>query len=330
MASDFEGQKSPVHVEETINDQQVNDLRAYLDVLDVLDQTDFVAKNHASNTVDQPEYSVSLTQANEADTIAKYLAKELAKFQLVTGRTQVDEHRIRMKDETPIKIRYQSRNEATQAIINSEIDNLLQKGYIEPSHSPYCSPITLVKKKNGKWRLCMDYRQLNKRSEPDAYPLPRINLILDRLRESRYISSIDLENGYWQVPMAEGSKKYTAFAVVGRRLYQWRVMPFGLHSAPATFQRVLDTVIGPELEPFAFAYLDDIIVIGKTLAQHMENLSKVFRRLRDVSPQINVSKCKFFRKQVKYLSHLVTDKGITTDLDKIEAIVRMRPPNSHG
>lgn len=118
------------------------------------------------------------------------------------------------------------------------------------------------------------FRQLNRRSRPDAYPLPRIDTILNRLRNAKYVSSLDLKDGYWQIPLDEDSKKYTAFAVTGRGLYQWRVMPFGLHSAPATFQRALDTVIGPDMEPYAFAYLDDIIVIGETLEKHLTHLKK--------------------------------------------------------
>lgn len=98
----------------------------------------------------------------------------------------------------------------------------------------------------------MDFRHLNSKSEPDAYPLPRISSILDRLTEATYVSSLDFKDGYWQIPLEKNSRKYTAFTFASRGLYQWCVMSFGLHSAPATFQWSLDSVIGPELEPFAF------------------------------------------------------------------------------
>ncbi|KAM8702722.1 hypothetical protein ACLKA7_000852 [Drosophila subpalustris] len=126
----------------------------------------------------------------------------------------------------------------------------------------------MVKKKTGKWRLCVDFRQLNSRSVKDAYPLPRVLHILDQLREAHYITSLDLKDGYWQKPMEQASRPLTAFTVPGRGLFQWKMMPFGLHSAPATFQRALNRVIGPEMLPHAFAYLDDIIVIVKTLEEH--------------------------------------------------------------
>lgn len=180
-----------------------------------------------------------------------------------------------MKDDRPIKIRYTLRNPAMQAIRDPEINKLIERGCIEPSTSPYSFPITLVKKKSGEWCTCMHFRQLNKRSVPDAYPLPRIDTILNRLRHAKFISGLDLKDGYWQIPLSAECRQYTAFAVTGRGLYQWKVMPFGSHSAPATFQRALDDVIGPEMEPHAFAYLDDIIVIGRSFEEHLENLREV-------------------------------------------------------
>jgi len=104
-------------------------------------------------------------------------------------------------------------------------------GFIEHSKSPYSSPIVMVKKRTGKWRLCVDFRQINAKSVKDAYPMRRINYILDQLREARYISSLDLMNGYWQIPLEESSRQYTAFTVPGKGLFKWKVMPFGLHSA---------------------------------------------------------------------------------------------------
>ncbi|KAH8357343.1 hypothetical protein KR084_011488, partial [Drosophila pseudotakahashii] len=152
--------------------------------------------------------------------------------------------------------------------------------------------------------LCIDYRQLNEHSERDAYPVPRMDHILNQLREAKYISTLDLKSGYWQIPMDKGSKQFTAFTVPGRGLYQWKVMPFGLHTAPATFQRALDSVIGPEMEPFAFAYLDDIVVIGRTKREHMEKLQEVMNRLRKANLKINTEKCHFFKEELKYLGHV--------------------------
>jgi len=204
------------------------------------------------------------------------------------------EHQIKMKDDKPIKQRYYPKNPKIQGEINAKVDELLQMGFIEHSKSPYSSSIVMVKKKTGKWRLCVDFRQINAKSVKDAYPMPRINYILDQLREARYISSLDLKDGYWQFPLEESSRQYTAFTVPGKGLFQWRVMPFRFHSASATFQRVLHQVIGPEISPHSFAYQDDIIVIGRTLEEHKRNLKEVFRRLKEANLRLNPEKCQFF------------------------------------
>jgi hypothetical protein len=134
---------------------------------------------------------------------------------------------------------------------------MLAEGVIEPSESPWSSPIVLAKKKDGKYRFCIAFQKVNEVTRKDAYSLPFIKVILDKLRRARYISTIDLKNGYWQVPLTPASKPITAFTVPSRGLYQFRVMPFGLHSTP-------------ELDPYCFAYLDDIVVLGETFEQHLE------------------------------------------------------------
>lgn len=148
----------------------------------------------------------------------------------------------------------------------------------------------LARMKLGGLRMCIHYRQLNAASDPDAYPLPQINAILDQLKEARFISSLDLKSGYWQIPLGKTSRSYTAFTVPGRGLFQWKVMPFGLHSAPATFQRALDTIIGPDLHPLAFVYLNDIIFLGRTFEEHLRTLEEVFRRLEKAEMQLNFEK----------------------------------------
>lgn len=293
-----------------------------------------IEKNAASPvpTEDAPPSSghlpVSEHNLEDQIKIQNFLEKELRLFRELKGLSTAAEHRIVMTDDRPFKLRYAPRNPAMQAIIDEKINELLANGFVEPSRSAYSSPITLAQKKNGSWRLCMDFRHLNKNSVPDAYPLPRISTILDRLRNARYVSSLDLKDGYWQIPLEKESRKYTAFTVAGRGLYQWRVMPFGLHSAPATFQRALDSVIGPELEPFAFAYLDDIIITGRTLNEHLSNLAEVFRRLRMANLKINPEKCEFFKTETKYLGHVVSGQGIHTDPDKVAAFQNMSAPTS--
>ncbi|KAL7725112.1 hypothetical protein ACLKA6_018821 [Drosophila palustris] len=210
-------------------------------------------------------------------------------------------------------------------IIDEQVDELLKNICIKPSKSPHSAPIVLVGKKTVDVRMCIDYRQLNANSIPDAYPLQRIHHILERLRNAKYISTLDLKSGYWQIPMARGSREYTAFTVPGRGLFHWKVMPFSLHSAPATFQRALDSVIGPDMEPFAFAYLDHIIVSGASLEEHVRNLGEVLGRLRQANLRLNRAKCKFFRRSLVYLGHVISGEGIHTDPDKIAAVRELQP-----
>lgn len=276
-----------------------------------------------------PLETLPLTLTNTEEVrLQQFLDDELPSFKDIRGTTHLVEHHIRLLQQEPIKQRYRPQNPRMQEIIDKEVDEMLAEGVIEPSSSPWSSPVVIVRKKDGKYRFCIDFRKINEITAKDAYPLPYINAILDKLRAARYISSIDLRHGYWQIPLSPASKPVTAFTVPGRGLYQFTVMPFGLHSAPATFQRLLDSIIGPDLEPHAFAYLDDIIVLGETFEGHLENLREVFRRLRAANLQLNPDKCQFCRKSLKYLGHLVTSEGIQTDPDKVEAIQQIPTPRN--
>jgi len=215
--------------------------------------------------------------ADEEQRLQRFLEQELAAFEIIQGPTDHIEHKIRLKTDQPIKQRYRPRNPAMQAVINAEIEKMEREGMIEPSQSAWSSPIIVVRKRDGGFRFCIDFRRLNAVTEKDAYPLLHITVTLDKLRGARYLSILDLKNGYWQVPLAPDSRPVTAFTVLGKGLMQFRTMPFGLHSAPATFQRLLDSVLSPELEPHVLVYLDDIIVASQTFDEHLEHLTEVFR-----------------------------------------------------
>ena len=165
-------------------------------------------------------------------------------------------------------------------------------------------------------------------SKKDAYPLPQVNATLYKLRGARYLSSVDLKNGYWHVPLTERSKPLTAFTVPGKGLFEFKVMPFGLHAAAPTFQRLLDRVITPDMAPSAFAYLDDIVVCTKTLEEHVKTLEKVFQKLYEAKLRPNPEKCQFLRSELKYLGHIVNENGLHTDPDKVSAILNLAPPKN--
>jgi hypothetical protein len=291
------------------------------------------AVDEVPSTQAQPALQVSdsppLTlSTDEEQRLRQFLAEKLPLFDTVRGLTPLAQHEIRLLHPEPVKQRYRPRNPFMQGIIDEEVDKMPAEGLIEPSDSPCSSPIVLAKKKDGKHRFCIDFRKVNEVTRKDAYPLPFINVILDKLRRAWYISTIDVKSGYWQVPLTPANKPITAFMVPSRGLYQFRVMPFGLHSAPATFQRLMDRVMGPELDPYCFAYLDDIVVLGETFEQHLEVLQEVFRRLRAANLRLNPDKCQFGRRSLTYLGHVVTAAGIWTDPDKVAAIQQLATPKT--
>ncbi|KMQ85218.1 reverse ribonuclease integrase, partial [Lasius niger] len=257
-----------------------------------------------------------------------FLRTELAKFEAVRGPTTLAQHHIRLRDTAPIKQRYRPRNPAMQAIIDREVEDMEAAGVIEPSHSAWSSPVVIVKKKDGKHRFCIDFRRVNDVTVKDAYLLPQVTATLDKLRGARYLTTLDLKNGYWQIPLEPDSRPITAFTIPGRGLFQFTVMLFGLHSAPATFQRLLDSVLGPALEPHVFVYLDDIIIISRTFEEHIELLAEVFRRLREARLRLNPEKCRFCVGQLKYLGHVIDRNGIRTDPEKVSAVANWPEPTS--
>ena len=204
------------------------------------------------------------------------------------------------------------------------LEDMLKRGVVEPSSCPWASGVVLVKKKDGSTRFCVDYRRLNKVTLKDAYPLPRIDDMLDSLSGASWFSTLDLCIGYWQVEMEPNDRPKTAFAT-RKGLFQFKVMPFGLCNAGATFERLMETVLaGLNLE-ICLLYQDDIIVVSRTIEGMIENLSKVFERLLSAKLKLKAKKCSLFRKSVEHLGHVISSEGATTDPRKIEAIRNMSP-----
>ena len=189
-------------------------------------------------------------------------------------------------------------------------------------------PIVLVKKSNGNTRLCLDSRALNAVTVKDAYPMPNIEGIIGRLDATRYISSIDLKDAFWQIPLDEQAKEKTAFSIPGRPLYQFARMPFGLCNAAQAMCRLMDRVIPNELRNSVFVFIDDLLIVFKDFESHMSLLRKVAFHLRRANLTINVEKSKFVMRQVKYLGYIVGDGCIKTDPDKVKAIVDFEAPKT--
>jgi len=247
--------------------------------------------------------------------------------EIIAGNCDVVEHVINLKDSLPIKqvprrIPFQMREE-----VNKIIEDMRKQGVIEESQSPWMSPAVLVKKKDGSIRFCVDYRKLNSKTIKDSFPLPRIDGILDQLSGNTWFSTIDLKSGYWQIKINSSDREKTAFSI-GNGLWQFTVMPFGLCNAPATFQRLMEKILHGLLFKICLVYLDDIIIFGKNFNEMLNNLKKVFLRIRSANLKINPEKCVLFEKHVKYLGHIISLEGVTTDPEKIAAVKEWPIPHT--
>ncbi len=247
-------------------------------------------------------------------------------FQERPGCTKVVTHNIILKEEVPIRQKPYRVPERMVGKLKEEIETMLEMGIIEPSQSEWSSPILLVPKKDGGLRFCTDFRKLNSVSCFDSYPMPRIDELIERLGKAHYMTTLDLCKGYWQVPLDPSCKPYTAFrAPTG--LYQYKVMPFGLHGAPATFQRLMDNVLAG-CDQYAAAYLDDVVIYSGTWREHLDHLRDILRRLQKAGLTINTTKCSWAQTEVKYLGYLIGHGQIKPQVEKLKCIQNIQRPQT--
>jgi transposase InsO family protein len=237
------------------------------------------------------------------------------------------EHHIASSGE-PIKQRSYRVPPQTEDIIYKEVKAMLEKGIICQSVSPWASPLVLVKKKDGTTRVCVDFRKLNTQTEADAYPLPRVEELLEDMAGHEVYSSLDLYSGYHQIPMATKDIQKTCFTCKYGN-FEYLVMPFGLKNAPATFQRMMDQALEPAIrQKIAVVYLDDISIMSNSMEQHQKDLLYVGRILADWNMKIKATKCKFGVTKLHFLGHIVSKEGIATDPAKCIAIRNWGTPKN--
>ena len=209
--------------------------------------------------------------------------------------------------------------------LKAQLEELLSKGFILPSISPWGAPVFFVKKKDGSLRLCIDYRQLNRVTICNQYPLPRIDELFDQLQGSRVYSKIDLRSGYHQLRVQESDVPKTAFRTRYGH-YEFLVMPFGLTDAQSTFMDLMNRVFQPYLDRFVIVFINVILVYSGSSEEHSEHLRIVLQTLRERQLYAKLSKCQFWLDRVAFLGHLISVEGISVDPQKIEAIVNWKPP----
>ena len=250
------------------------------------------------------------------------------------GKTNLIRHHIETGNEIPFRDRPRRIPDMQLSIIKKTVTELHEKGIIRPSTSSWSANSVLVRKKDTgapQWRMCVDFRGLNERTKnTDPYPLPRIDDTLDSLRGARFFCTLDITQGYHQVELTEESKPKTAFCTPRLTPSHWEYnfMPFGVQGGPATFQRLMDQLLFGLDYGTAFAYLDDVIICGKTEAECFDKLEKVFARMERAGLKLKPKKCHLFDRETMFLGHVISEKGVACDPAKVQAVKEWQAPRT--
>ncbi|KAL5258187.1 hypothetical protein ACHWQZ_G012974 [Mnemiopsis leidyi] len=236
-------------------------------------------------------------------------------------------HEIDVGDASPISMRPRPLSEDKLNAVKVIVDDLLARGLIRPSRSPWSAPIVLAKKPgDGSYRLCCDFRRLNGVTVRDSFPLPNINHMLSTLKHSKFFSTMDLASGFHQIRLTDSAIPLTAFATPDA-LYEWLVLPFGVCNGPPSFVRAMSNVLKlPKSE--ALVYFDDILTLGKSFEVHLQNLLKVLSTLQNANLKVKISKCTLFALKIDFLGHVISEEGVACSPEKIECIKNIPIPDN--
>ena len=270
---------------------------------------------------------LNVEQRQQVEDLLKAYADVFAASDCDLGHTSLMQHNIETGDSRPVKVPPRRIPIHKRQAAEEMVDQMAKQGLIEPSQSPWSSALVLVRKKDGSLRCCVDYRRLNAVTTKDSYPLPRIDDTLDALSGSVWFSTLDLKSGYHQISLAECDRPKTAFPC-GAGFWQWRVLPFGLCNAPATFERLMEVVLSGLHWNTLLVYLDDVIVFGRTFKEELDRLKEVLDRMRSANLKLNPKKCRLFRKEVPFLGHVVSGDGVKTDSTKTSAVADWPVPEN--
>ena len=294
--------------------------------------TNSIPLNHKqTDSAITPDLTSSALQNHHQEKLRNLVTEYtdvMARDELDLGHYRGVEHTIELDDPKPFKQRYRRIPPHMFEEVRDHLRQLEVEGVIRPSKSQYSSPVVCCCKKDGKLRLCVDYRLLNSRTRKDNYCLPRVDEILDSLRGAKYFSRLDLKSGYHQISIKEEHKPYTAFTVGPLGFWEHNRLAFGLCNSPGTFQRVMEDCFSDLNLRIMYIYIDDIIIFSETEEDHLERLQLVFQRLRDCGLKLSVGKCAFAQSQVSFLGHLISAEGVRPDPDKIEKVKDWSAPRN--
>jgi RNase H-like domain found in reverse transcriptase/Reverse transcriptase (RNA-dependent DNA polymerase)/Integrase zinc binding domain/Integrase core domain len=298
-----------------------------VEIPEIPDMTMRTTEVNPNSSLDDIVEGYNLTE-NQKQTLTNVIQS----FKVVEGdkleRTNVLQHHIDIGNAKPIHTRPYIYSPAVEEKIHEEVKRMERLGVIEPSSSPWSHPLVAVSKSNGKTRVCMDCRKLNAITVKESYPVPNLNRILSRIRHTKYLTTLDLQDAYFQVALDEESREICSFRVSGVGSFRFVSMVFGLHNAAQCLTRIMDQVLGIEMEPFVFYYHDDIIIATDTFERHIEKLNEVARKLREANLSINLQKSRFCRPEITYVGYTLDENGLKPNTDKVSAILNLPTPKT--
>lgn len=269
------------------------------------------------------KFDIPQCSDNEINTLLQDY-KDL--FRCTPGVTNLSHHHIPITG-NPIRIPPRRIPAHYKKEVEEQIQQMLNKGVIQESSSPWMAPAVFVRKKSGEIRLCVDYRELNKKTQKDAYPLPLPDEVQDKLAGATVFTTLDLQSGYWQIPVNPEDRPKTAFCPgPGMGLFEFCCMPFGLTGAPSSFQRLMNQIFRGL--PYVTTYIDDILVHSTNKSEHLLHLKEVFDRLRQANLSLRGRKCHIARSQVPYLGHIFAGTGMSPDKQKVSAVKEWPTPQN--
>ena len=270
-------------------------------------------------------------QAEQARSLLKEYHDIFSLEKCDIGHTNATKHKIVLKDPDtlPFKERFRRIQPPQLDEVREHLKLMLDAGVIRPINSPWCNAVVLVRKKDGSLCFCIDFRKLTSLTVKDSHPLPCICETLESLAGAAHFSTFDMNSGFWQVPMDEESKQYTAFTLGSMGLYECKSMPFGLCNAPPTFQRLMQNCLGELNLTYCLIYLDDVIVFSNTPDEHLRRMRVVFNCLHEHGLKLKPSKCEVFKLEINYLAHHVSQKGVLPSKKNLESIAQCPPLDTY-